>query len=754
MILSTDVHTETNCNIQGNTFSIKASPVAFDILSSKLYSNPTLAVVRELLTNAYDSQLAAGNPDKEIDVVFPTTLDNEFSIRDYGTGLSKEDVMSLYTTFFGSTKSDSNDFTGGFGLGSKTPFAYTSSFTVTSFYNGTKYVFLATKKDGYPSILPISEESTTEPNGLYIRIPTASNDTDFFKNAEDYLSLIPEIKVKANKTIVNNTPFITRYGVMLFNPVRVAAGYGWKKDTGTFIKQGQNTYRVDSYIYKHKHPNLSKFRSSLDIVYEVPIGTLAITPSREQLSNDGNNLAKLEDILVDFDKGLQKLLEDIFSNGLEGVLKITQEIPKCLIDAYEHALYQKYFSFMPNSDFRSYDLHYNDSDDICVSFRTFDYKLLQAKNNVAWPFIYNNRKYIFICAFKTNQKDFNKKIRKVMSDYAEELENVGIIVVDLAESASYHQKSILASMRHLLGYAWTLNNAPELNFDIEVVTLNKFLKKYPKRAVKRTRNPNPTPRIVNYQTVDVKYPHTCKNYSEYPKDIAKALGNQKCLVVLVDTKDTTVNNMAWQFQRFFSNSMLHLKNTKGEAFIRKFLESKYGAPMDYSQNYSIVITAKGNKNKFENYETITLDEIKEVLKQNKFWCTLPYVGNWLRHVRHFEATLKSFSEKEISIIDKYTVMRRHYLAAKYCSTESTSATNINVLSWHALNMLEDFGLTRSDIINASCDDKINKLINKQLAELYSFVYEHAKRSYHNNRITLKNRYKTDFFRILREGGTK
>ena len=131
MILDANTHTETNCTIQGNSFSIKASPIAFDILSSKLYSNPVLAVVRELLTNAYDSQVAAGNADKEIDVIFPTALDTEFSIRDYGTGLSKEDVMTLYTTFFDSTKSNSNDFTGGFGLGSKTPFSYTSSFTST-----------------------------------------------------------------------------------------------------------------------------------------------------------------------------------------------------------------------------------------------------------------------------------------------------------------------------------------------------------------------------------------------------------------------------------------------------------------------------------------------------------------------------------------------------------------------------------------------------------------------------------------------
>ena len=65
------------------------------------------------------------------------------------------------------------------------PFAYTSSFTVTSFFNGIKYVFLATKKDGYPSILPISEESTTEPNGLLIRIPVNKDILNKFYDEEN-----------------------------------------------------------------------------------------------------------------------------------------------------------------------------------------------------------------------------------------------------------------------------------------------------------------------------------------------------------------------------------------------------------------------------------------------------------------------------------------------------------------------------------------------------------------------------------------
>ena len=134
------LHTKTNTitkseNFVESNYSIDATAKAFAILSDGLYSNKILAVVRELSTNAYDSHVAAGCPEKPFDVTLPTSLDHEFSIRDYGTGLSKENCMSLYTTCFRSDKTDSNDAVGCLGLGSKSPFAYTDQFMVESFHN-------------------------------------------------------------------------------------------------------------------------------------------------------------------------------------------------------------------------------------------------------------------------------------------------------------------------------------------------------------------------------------------------------------------------------------------------------------------------------------------------------------------------------------------------------------------------------------------------------------------------------------------
>src|SRR5574343_126832 len=124
-------------------FKINATAKAFAILSSGLYANKIRAIVRELSCNAYDSHKAANKEHVPFKVVLPSPLDSTFSVQDFGLGLSEEQVFNLYTTYFESTKTQSNDYIGALGLGSKSPFSYTSSFLVTSIFEGVKSTYLA-----------------------------------------------------------------------------------------------------------------------------------------------------------------------------------------------------------------------------------------------------------------------------------------------------------------------------------------------------------------------------------------------------------------------------------------------------------------------------------------------------------------------------------------------------------------------------------------------------------------------------------
>ncbi len=100
MILNEGQLTKTNCPLPSKAFTIQNSPLAFEILSSRLYSDPMTAIIRELLSNAYDSQCLVGKENVPIKVQLPDYLNPNFIIRDYGIGLEKDEVLLLYTSFF------------------------------------------------------------------------------------------------------------------------------------------------------------------------------------------------------------------------------------------------------------------------------------------------------------------------------------------------------------------------------------------------------------------------------------------------------------------------------------------------------------------------------------------------------------------------------------------------------------------------------------------------------------------------------
>lgn len=180
-----------------NQFSISQSSKMYKILSDSLYSDKVQAVIRELSTNAYDAHIAAKNQNP-FRITLPTQTNPSFTVRDYGTGLSQEDMENLYTTYGASNKNDSNDFVGCLGLGSKSPFAYTKSFSTISYYNGKKLSYIAAMDEaGVPTLNLISITDTNEPNGLEISFAVKQYDFHEFttkaKRIFHYFKLKPII---------------------------------------------------------------------------------------------------------------------------------------------------------------------------------------------------------------------------------------------------------------------------------------------------------------------------------------------------------------------------------------------------------------------------------------------------------------------------------------------------------------------------------------------------------------------------------
>jgi hypothetical protein len=206
-----------------NQFSIAQTSKMFKILSDSLYSDKVMAVIRELSTNAHDAHVASKNQNS-FKVTLPTQANPNFVVRDYGTGLSQEDMEELYTTYGASNKNDSNDFVGCLGLGSKSPFAYTKSFNTTSYFNGKAYSYIAAMdENGVPSLNLFGISDTNEPNGLEISFAVKQHDfTEFTNKAKrvyHYFKSRPIIEGGVCPTL--NDDSYSHYNVVI-------EGEGWK----------------------------------------------------------------------------------------------------------------------------------------------------------------------------------------------------------------------------------------------------------------------------------------------------------------------------------------------------------------------------------------------------------------------------------------------------------------------------------------------------------------------------------------------
>ena len=297
---------ETSIN-QSKSFTIKASPKAFKILSSGLYSNKIRAIIRELSCNAYDAHIAANNPEPFI-VHLPSLLDENFYVQDFGTGLSEEDIMSLYTTYFESNKTNSNDFVGALGLGSKSPFSYTDSFIVESRFKNKKTTYLVyINEEDLPSISKLEEVETDEHSGLTIKFSIKPED----------INAITDESIKVLSVFEKQPKLIGANGnIQLHAPIEF-------NDKGYFIESmyGYNESRVYAYMGNILYPiQLDKlelddifinFIANQRLIIKFNIGDLDITPSREQLSYIKPTIKILRERII---QTVNDIIEDIVNN--------------------------------------------------------------------------------------------------------------------------------------------------------------------------------------------------------------------------------------------------------------------------------------------------------------------------------------------------------------------------------------------------------------------------------------------------------
>lgn len=282
------LHKETNEIVSAGvessvSFGIDESQLGlvFDILRSKIYSDPVLAVVRELLSNARDAHTDAGISDRPIQVTMPTTSNPVFVVQDFGKGMSPELINNVYRNYGSSLKTGDNSQIGGFGLGSKSPFALTDSFTVNTVNNGIEYFYSAYIDESNVGTIVLFESKPTDaPSGTTVKVPVSKEKLyDFEKKI---------IEVTEFWTV---RPILTGGQKLNYHNLKVAeegtaSNCSWKLVSGGMsglhVLIGEIPYRVEG-----RHLNISSSKEetllSTPLLINIPIGSVDLAVSRESI---------------------------------------------------------------------------------------------------------------------------------------------------------------------------------------------------------------------------------------------------------------------------------------------------------------------------------------------------------------------------------------------------------------------------------------------------------------------------------------
>jgi hypothetical protein len=284
---------EIQGNLGGDVYAMQIDEDSLSHLMtvlSDIYSNVKSAIVREYATNALDSHTDAGQT-QPIEIWTPTTLSPNLVIKDYGLGLSREDIDKVYRKYGASTKRKSNTTTGRIGIGAKSALAYTNSFHLTAVKDGKKIVAVISHTGTGGSVEIVSEVEATEPNGVSVSIPVnnISDRMEIVRYAKDFQKYAKEGSVlldgRLSETKIEKIS--DRFGIM------ERTSY-YDNDV---VVMGNVAYPITDYAY-------NQALNEKKVVYYVDIGEVSFTPSREELQYN----AKTKDALVKYRKELYDTL--------------------------------------------------------------------------------------------------------------------------------------------------------------------------------------------------------------------------------------------------------------------------------------------------------------------------------------------------------------------------------------------------------------------------------------------------------------
>ena len=318
-MIDESIKTRVLSNVAAKQATIsKNTGAIFSILTESVYSDVMGAGIREIISNAIDSTKRAKN-NVRIKITVPTRFAQTFVVRDFGLGLSHQEIYDLYTSVGESSKKQSEDEIGFFGIGAMSPFAYVEAFTVVSYQNGKSRTYsIYMGESGVPEIAFIKESDTQEANGFEVSYSVKSIDVNIFneklhkilsyidkslwewrdnKSTNQIIYYKDSIKASANFVLdIEDKYFITNKQYSYYNQ---------NNTSGNILVMGGVAYEYDSTI------STSKLFDHHSLVIEAPIGSVSVQASREKLKMNTKTVAYIKTAVMEVNNKIKETIEKI-----------------------------------------------------------------------------------------------------------------------------------------------------------------------------------------------------------------------------------------------------------------------------------------------------------------------------------------------------------------------------------------------------------------------------------------------------------
>lgn len=314
---------------------------------TNLYANPVMAALREYSANASDAHKVSGQT-KPFEIDFPYYLNGatHLRIRDYGSGMTKEQIVKIYSQYGASTKGSSNLTVGGFGLGSKSGLAVSDHLYVNTIADGTLIKAQILKNEDNTSVIRIlSEEPSSAPSGTEILLPlTRAQLTELENQADEELMGYEPTTVILNKKplalhLSNPEQFIPvqsgneTIAYIARRPEGLGNAYPLGKietaDLTMFKTQHLNVV-MGSVFYRNLPPSgsvpnkeiytrlfmslMRRLQNSPRVILNIPVGSVDLPPHRDSIIDTKKSwdslISLMENLLRALDSSVSKYLNE------------------------------------------------------------------------------------------------------------------------------------------------------------------------------------------------------------------------------------------------------------------------------------------------------------------------------------------------------------------------------------------------------------------------------------------------------------